>query len=36
MVFRNTRNFQASVLGYVGAKLSRTLALQEQDWTPLL
>ncbi len=28
-----TRNVQASVLGQVGAKPGRTLALQELDWT---
>ncbi len=34
-VFRITTNFKASVLVEVGAKLCRTLALQEQDWTIL-
>jgi len=29
-----TRKFQANLLGHVGADLCRTLALQEQNWTP--
>ncbi len=35
-VFRITRNLQTSMLGQVGAKLYRTFALQEQEWTPLV
>ncbi len=34
-VFRLTRNIHASVLRQVGDQLCRTLALQEQEWTPL-
>ncbi len=34
-VFRLTKNFQASVLELVGAKLCRILALHQQDWLPL-
>jgi len=33
---RHTRSLQASVLRQVGAKLYRTVALQEQVWTPLV